>query len=770
MEVRTLAIAQPTFLPWAGWYDLVDQADFLVLLDDVAFSKQSWQQRNRIRTSEGLSYLTVPVLSAGRLGQRICDTKIAGEAFVRKMLRTVAQNYRRAEFFERYYPEFCAVFEKSAAGGSLSDLNCRLIEWLASALGITTPSVRSSQLDVGGKRGAHVAMLCEQLGARRYISPPGAEDYLLEDRSEFDRRSISVEIHVYEHPVYRQCFEPFEPYASALDLVFNEGDRAGDILRSGRRPGRGLQTGRTRVLKSLEAATNPRNFPPAGGFASMSVAFRVDASSQIGTGQFFRCLTLADALTSSGRQVCFVSRQLPDELQQRLSERNIEFRKIGGAGSAEECHDLRHSQWLGTSQAQDAAETIQALSGIPFEWLIVDHYALDERWETALRAHVGSIAVIDDLADRSHNCDVLLDQNLRADNPYAGRVPVGCKVLLGPTYALVREEFRQARPHVRPRHGSVKRILIYFGGVDAGNFTGHAIEAVAGQKLAELRVDVIADLANQRREQIASQCTRHGFAFHVQTDRMGELMAAADLSIGAGGAATWERCCLGLPTLVICAAENQKRQIEYAACDGLLFAPEPRGESTAFIRYHVQLLMDNPYLREAMSRAGLKAVDGEGVWRAVRNLTRGNIELRVATVADADSLFSWRNDPAVRAASRVPDLIDRATHQSWLASVVNSADRILLIGECGGQPVGVIRFDLRADEAEISIYLVPGPNPPGQGRSLLHCAERWLAANHPAVSGIRARVLAGNERSARLFLGAGYVIELAEYSKRIIRR
>jgi hypothetical protein len=236
VAVKSIAIAQPTFLPWSGWFDLADQVDLLILLDDVAFSKQSWQQRNRIRTPEGLSYLSVPVHSAGRLGQRICDTEIVGTKFVQKTLRTVAQNYQRAEHFDRYYPEFCAIFQKSAASESLSGLNCGLIDWLAAQLGVATPRVRSSQLSIGGKRGGHVAMLCEHVGAKTYISPPGAADYLTEDRAEFDRRSISVALHVYEHPEYRQCFQPFEAFASALDLLLNEGDRAGDILRSGRRP------------------------------------------------------------------------------------------------------------------------------------------------------------------------------------------------------------------------------------------------------------------------------------------------------------------------------------------------------------------------------------------------------------------------------------------------------------------------------------------------------------------------------------------------------
>jgi len=238
---RTIAIAQPTFMPWSGWFDLADQVDCLILLDDVAFSKQSWQQRNRIRTPDGLNYLTVPVHTAGRFGQRICETKIISDKFVQRTLRTVAQNYRRAEYFDRYYPILCAVLEHSVTSESLCDLNCGLIEWLAAQFGVTTPTVRSSQLGVGGRRGNHVAMLCEHVGAERYISPAGAEDYLVEDREEFDRRSIAVEMHVYEHPVYRQCFQPFEPYASAIDLLLNEGDRAAAILRSGRRDTRPLR-------------------------------------------------------------------------------------------------------------------------------------------------------------------------------------------------------------------------------------------------------------------------------------------------------------------------------------------------------------------------------------------------------------------------------------------------------------------------------------------------------------------------------------------------
>ena len=252
MNVATVAIAQPTFLPWVGWFDLADQVDLLLVLDDVAFSKQSWQQRNRVRMADGLGYLTVPVRTAGRLGQRIMDTELANSSFLAKMLRTIAQSYAKAPYLGRYFPEFSAVFKQSASSGNLSELNVGIIAWLARQLGITTPCVRSSGLGVKGKRGELVAKLCEHVGASRYISPAGAEDYLREDRDQFDRRSISVQLQAYEHPSYRQCFDPFVPYASVLDLLFNEGDSAPAVMRSGRRPPRALS------LQALKEQTHGR--------------------------------------------------------------------------------------------------------------------------------------------------------------------------------------------------------------------------------------------------------------------------------------------------------------------------------------------------------------------------------------------------------------------------------------------------------------------------------------------------------------------------------
>lgn len=501
----------------------------------------------------------------------------------------------------------------------------------------------------------------------------------------------------------------------------------------------------------------------------MRIAIRVDASSQIGTGHFMRCLTLADTLKQRGAQIRFISRHLPEHLRGMLAAKGYEFMLLNSSPSEAISDGLSHAHWLDTSQHADAQDTVQALSDQIWDWLVVDHYALDARWESVLRQAAKNILVIDDIADRIHDCDVLLDQNFYADmnTRYTGKVPLHCQLLLGPRYALLREEFRQLREQVKPRTGPVKRILIFFGGVDADNYTGRALEVLVNIGISDLHVDVVIGAQHPFREQLKFACSEHGFFCHVQTKRMAELMAAADLAIGAGGSATWERCCLGLPTLTICVADNQSKQVADAASEGLLYAPELKDELILVVKRHVRALMENGHLRHVISRNGIQAVDGRGVLRVIGNLGCSGIEIRAARHDDSQKLFEWRNHPTVRAVSRSAGMIDWESHERWFASVLSAPDRVLLIGQREGLPVGVVRFDIRGDEAEVSIYLVPGIKQVGQGRDLLQSAERWFAANRPRVCKVCAHVLGGNERSQRLFLGAGYQVESTCYSKRL---
>lgn len=355
----------------------------------------------------------------------------------------------------------------------------------------------------------------------------------------------------------------------------------------------------------------------------MNIVFRTDSTGQIGTGHFMRCLTLADDLLQRGAKIHFVSRGLPWHLHDMLVQRSIRLTPLDSSTGNATSGDLQHSHWLGCSQEQDAHATQQALADQQFDWLVVDHYALDARWERKLRSSAKRIMVIDDLADRQHDCDMLLDQNFYTDmqTRYTGKAPSGCEMLLGPHYALLREEFRTLREHVRPRTSPVRKILLFFGGVDAENFTGLAIEALADTKMLGIHVDVVIGAQHPKVEQIEAACAGLGYVCHVQTTRMAELMAAADLAIGAGGAASWERCCMGLPALVVSLAENQtdiaKALDSSGAC---IYIGTKEVTNPLTIRSAITALMGEHTQLAAISRQAFSLVDGMGIDRVCRSL------------------------------------------------------------------------------------------------------------------------------------------------------
>jgi len=229
-----VAIAQPTYLSWLGYFDLIDQVDAFVLLDNVQFEKQSWQQRNRIKTPGGLQWLTVPVKIKGRSTQLIREVEIAEADFYLRHLNLLRANYRTARCFEMFFEPLAAILREGARGGSLAVMNIELIKWLASCLGILTPFVLASTLPVEGKRTKLNLAICEALGANEYYSAIGSADYLLEESDIFSDRGIEIYFQNYSHPQYPQLFPPFAVFASVIDLIFNTGPEAVGIIRRGR--------------------------------------------------------------------------------------------------------------------------------------------------------------------------------------------------------------------------------------------------------------------------------------------------------------------------------------------------------------------------------------------------------------------------------------------------------------------------------------------------------------------------------------------------------
>jgi WbqC-like protein len=231
-----IAICQPTYLPWLGYFDLIDQVDIFVLLDNVQFQRQSWQHRNRVKSPSGLQWLTVPVMFRGRFGQLINQVEIRDTEFWRNHLRAVELNYRRTPFFSNYFEELGSrIKAMSSTGALLADLDIQLIQWFMDTLGIRTNIFLSSHLERQGKRMELLANICDSLEATEYVSPLGSATYLLQEIDVLLDKGIDVGFQHYEHPQYRQLFPPFCPYASVLDLIFNEGERALEILRRGRR-------------------------------------------------------------------------------------------------------------------------------------------------------------------------------------------------------------------------------------------------------------------------------------------------------------------------------------------------------------------------------------------------------------------------------------------------------------------------------------------------------------------------------------------------------
>lgn len=235
LRVR-IAIMQPTYLPWAGYFDLMDQVDQFVLLDTVQFDKRSWQQRNRIKTGAGLLMLTVPVKTKGRFDQAIKSVEISEPAFALDHVKTITHAYTRAPYLETYQADLASALRGAAETGQLARLTTEMIGWLRTRIGIATPCVLASELGVEGKRSALLAAICEKLGARQYLSPPGAAGYLVDEISVFRTRTIDVFIQDYHPHPYSQLHGAFLPYASALDILLNCGPETLGVIRAGRKP------------------------------------------------------------------------------------------------------------------------------------------------------------------------------------------------------------------------------------------------------------------------------------------------------------------------------------------------------------------------------------------------------------------------------------------------------------------------------------------------------------------------------------------------------
>ena len=490
------------------------------------------------------------------------------------------------------------------------------------------------------------------------------------------------------------------------------------------------------------------------------VAIRVDASATIGTGHLKRCMSLAQALAEIGAEVRFVCRRIDNVAAQLLDMQASTAHWLPAPTKAftPELNAPPHAVWAGVPQELDAQDTAQALSTWSPHWVVVDHYAFDARWHGAVRGALGCgaqglrVLVIDDTADRALDAEALLDHNWAHDHraKYADRLQREPLWLCGPRFALLARAYQGA---ARYRfHDAVRSVGIFMGGTDPGGVSARVLTACRSAGFAG-PVEVVSTSANPHLAALQDARQRDGrTTLTLDQPDLAAFFARHDLQIGAGGGATWERCCIGAPTVAMALVANQS-----AVVPGLAALGAVRAADEATLPGVLRELIADPIVRRALAKQAAALVDGRGAQRVALALLRDQLQLRPTTAHDARLLHAWRNHPAVRAVSATQDPIALDAHQRWLQAVMANPARWLFVAHVGQLPVGSIRFD-RMDNGhlEVSLYTDPDLQGLGLGQRLLAAGEQALLALHPGGLTVEAQVLPGNTASQRLFQTAGY--------------
>ena len=478
----------------------------------------------------------------------------------------------------------------------------------------------------------------------------------------------------------------------------------------------------------------------------MKAIFRADANPIIGGGHAMRCLSLADHLTENGWSCVF-----------KVSENTLST--VPALQNSVHCVDVLSNEDLFKPAAMNSDH---------IDLLIIDHYEIDSDYEASCRSFANKVLVIDDLANRKHDCDILLDQTFgRTLMEYKPLVPEACQILTGSEYALLRPQFAHLREASLARRGQekeVRRIIVSLGMTDFDNYTCLALKAVEKSHIG-VTVDVILGPSAPYLKQVQeTAATMTGdIQVHVGTDDVAGLLSRADIAIGAGGSTSWERCCLGVPSLVIVTADNQRENARQLSDKGAIIYLEGKNQSIVqqISDALVEITCDNKQL-DKMSLSALGVCDGRGVNRVFLELypefsSNGKtVRLRPATMDDVDIVFDWQTIPETRKYARNPKPPTPDEHINWFKQKIDT-HAIFTIIMCGDVPSGILRLDIqpsnsKSEAYEVSILVVQENCGMGIGTAAL----KYLRRCFPEVK-LDAYVKTENIVSQKLFLKAGYI-------------
>ncbi|MFC4313400.1 UDP-2,4-diacetamido-2,4,6-trideoxy-beta-L-altropyranose hydrolase [Steroidobacter flavus] len=497
------------------------------------------------------------------------------------------------------------------------------------------------------------------------------------------------------------------------------------------------------------------------------IAIRTEASRTIGVGHAMRCLTLAAALRERGAQVHFICREYDGNCNEIIEARGFAVHRLPATGNAAVA-------WSGPDWPEEAAQTRAAIDalgalGVQPAWLIVDHYAIDEKVERELRSGVGRIMAIDDLANRNHDCDLLLDQNLvpRMERRYEELVTSDCVQLLGPRYCLLQPLYVELRNQTRPRVGAIRRVFAFFSGADVDNLTQLAIGAFLRHSRSDVELDVVITSAHPRADSIRAQVADHpNIHLHVDLPTLAPLLAKADLAIGAGGTTSWERACLGVPSLMITMADNQRPIAEALNERGIA---RWLGHKDQITEASLAAALDAVLRQEldgSWSELCYATVDGGGAARVCNAMlisASTRLRARPAGAQDEALLLEWANDPLTRRNAFSSDPIAPQSHREWFRARLSRPHSCLIfvVETEAGVPVGQVRFDREHDYWEIDYGVAAELRGRGLARPMMEVALDALRAT-TAGAQVQGRVKQANVPSQRVFERLGFSSQVDE--------
>ena len=494
----------------------------------------------------------------------------------------------------------------------------------------------------------------------------------------------------------------------------------------------------------------------------MRVAFRTDASIDIGNGHVMRCLALASELRERGSTCIFVCRLHEGNLVENIKKIGFDVVALPTALSTE-TKTPGYDPRIGENWETDAAQTVAAI-GSDIDWMVVDHYAIGVEWEVFVKRSCRQVLVIDDLANRPHYADRLLDQNVgRTPGDYSNLVPNKCSVLAGPQYALLRNEFGARREASLQRHRlGLRHILINMGGVDQHNASAAILHDLTSCKLPEkVMITVVLGPYAPHIDNVIQLAKMMPWSTKVLIDveDMAALMEDCDLAIGACGSSALERCCVGLPSIIIPIADNQIAGAQALAASGsaILASLDPFEPSS--VKNAITQFLNSEVLQSA-SLSCASITDGSGTKNlAALMLDETTPRLRPMRESDLDQVLVWRNTLEIRRCMIHSEEISPQVHADWFKRQRDNPDRALLIAEAKGHPFGFVQFTgiQTSSSPEWGFYVAPGA-PKGSGNLLGRLALEY-AFNTLGLHCIAGRSLPENQNSIRFHKKFGFRLQ-----------